>query len=106
VIPIPLTRRLLAEFVGSALSVTVIVGSGIAAAALSPHGGYNPAVTIARVFSDTLAGIAPTSTPAFVSVQMVGILIGFALTALLYTDAARTADDIVIPHHRDHQQRS
>ncbi len=33
---IPLPRRLLAEFVGTALLVTVVVGSGIAAAALSP----------------------------------------------------------------------
>jgi arsenate reductase len=32
-----LPRRLLAEFVGSALLVTVVVGSGIAAAQLSPH---------------------------------------------------------------------
>ena len=33
---LPLPRRLLAEFVGSALLVTVVVGSGIAAAQLSP----------------------------------------------------------------------
>ena len=32
-----LPRRLLAEFAGSALLVTVVVGSGIAAAQLSPH---------------------------------------------------------------------
>jgi arsenate reductase len=32
-----LPRRLLAEFVGTALLVTVVVGSGIAAAELSPH---------------------------------------------------------------------
>src|SRR5687768_669329 len=34
--PLPLGRRLLAEFLGTALLVTVVVGSGIAAAALSP----------------------------------------------------------------------
>jgi glycerol uptake facilitator-like aquaporin len=34
---IPLSRRLLAEFVGTALLVTVVVGSGIAAAQLSPN---------------------------------------------------------------------
>ncbi|NMN94983.1 aquaporin [Antrihabitans stalactiti] len=33
----PLRRRLLAEFVGTALLVTVVVGSGIAAAQLSPN---------------------------------------------------------------------
>ena len=32
----PLTRRLLAEFIGTALLVTVVVGSGIAAEQLSP----------------------------------------------------------------------
>jgi glycerol uptake facilitator-like aquaporin len=32
-----LGRRLLAEFVGTTLLVTVVVGSGMAAAALSPH---------------------------------------------------------------------
>ena len=35
--PVPLPRRLLAEFTGTALLVTVIVGSGIAAQQLSPH---------------------------------------------------------------------
>src|SRR6478752_7568837 len=34
--PVPLSRRLLAETVGTALLVTVVVGSGIAAARLSP----------------------------------------------------------------------
>lgn len=34
-----LPRRLLAEFAGSALLVTVVVGSGIAAAQLSPNDG-------------------------------------------------------------------
>ena len=34
--PVPLPRRLLAEAVGTALLVTVVVGSGIAAARLSP----------------------------------------------------------------------
>jgi hypothetical protein len=32
----PLARRLLAEFVGNALLVTIVVGSGIAAERLSP----------------------------------------------------------------------
>src|SRR6476620_5498343 len=34
--PVPLPRRLLAEFTGTALLVTVVVGSGIAAQRLSP----------------------------------------------------------------------
>ena len=32
----------------------------------------NPAVTIARMFSDTFAGIAPSSVPMFVLMQLVG----------------------------------
>jgi glycerol uptake facilitator-like aquaporin len=35
--PVPLPRRLLAEFTGTALLVTVVVGSGIAAQRLSPN---------------------------------------------------------------------
>ena len=32
----------------------------------------NPAVTVARMFSDTFAGIAPASVPAFVVMQLLG----------------------------------
>jgi glycerol uptake facilitator-like aquaporin len=66
----------------------------------------SPAVTIGRVFSDTFAGIAPTSAPAFVAAQIIGGLIGLALIVVLYPDAASSADDIVVPHHHDHQQVS
>jgi glycerol uptake facilitator-like aquaporin len=62
----------------------------------------NPAVTIGRVFSDTFAGIAPTSAPGFIAAQIVGALIGLALIAALYPDAASSADDVVIPHHETH----
>jgi glycerol uptake facilitator-like aquaporin len=34
----------------------------------------NPAVTIARAFSDTFAGIAPANAPAFIVAQIVGML--------------------------------
>jgi len=58
----------------------------------------NPAVTIGRMFSDTFAGIAPSSVPGFLVAQIVGGLIGLALIAALYPDAAANADDVVIPH--------
>jgi arsenate reductase len=32
----------------------------------------NPAVTVARMFSDTFAGIAPTSVPMFLAMQFIG----------------------------------
>lgn len=37
----------------------------------------NPAVTVARMFSDTFAGIYPASAPAFIAMQLVGA--GFAI---------------------------
>ncbi len=36
----------------------------------------NPAVTVARAMSDTFAGIAPGSAPAFIAAQLVGALAG------------------------------
>ncbi|HEY0697700.1 MAG TPA: MIP/aquaporin family protein, partial [Micromonospora sp.] len=39
----------------------------------------NPAVTIGRAFSDTFAGIAPSSAPGFIAAQIIGALIGLAL---------------------------
>src|SRR4051812_37678223 len=58
----------------------------------------NPAVTIGRMFSDTFAGIAPSSVPGFVAAQVIGGLVGLGLLVALYPDAAATADDVVIPH--------
>ncbi|MBM0123539.1 aquaporin [Pimelobacter simplex] len=58
----------------------------------------NPAVTVGRVFTDTFAGIAPGSAPAFVGMQLVGLLVGLGLTLALYPDAGDSADDVVIPH--------
>ena len=38
----------------------------------------NPAVSIGRIFSDTFAGIAPTSVLPFIAAQLVGALVGMA----------------------------
>lgn len=61
----------------------------------------NPAVTVGRVFSDTFAGIAPASAPAFVAAQLVGLGVGVAVTLGLYPDVGSSADDVVIPHPGD-----
>ena len=61
----------------------------------------NPAVTIARMFSDTFAGIAPASVPLFVVFQIVGAALGAGLALLLYPDTATAADDVLIPHTTD-----
>lgn len=44
----------------------------------------NPAVTIARMFSDTFAGIAPTSVPMFIVFQILGAALGAGLAVFLY----------------------
>lgn len=43
----------------------------------------NPAVTVGRMFSDTFAGIAPSSAPGFITAQIVGGAIG-ALLAMVF----------------------
>jgi glycerol uptake facilitator-like aquaporin len=50
------------------------------------------------MFSDTFAGIAPSSAPGFISAQILGALLGLALVVALYPDAARSAGQAVIPH--------
>ena len=57
----------------------------------------NPAVTVGRVFSDTFAGIDPTSVPAFVVAQLVGGGVGLLVVLALYPDVADTAADAVVP---------
>ena len=58
----------------------------------------NPAVTVGRIFSDTFAGIAPASVPAFVLAQLIGAAVGLGLLLILFPSAARTADDVVLAH--------
>ena len=44
----------------------------------------NPAITIGRMFSDTFAGIAPSSAPGYIAAQLIGGALGFALVRLFY----------------------
>ncbi|MFC8508397.1 aquaporin [Streptomyces sp. NPDC057411] len=44
----------------------------------------NPAATVGRAFSDSFTGIAPGSVPAFAAAQLLGMLLGMGLAALLY----------------------
>jgi len=46
----------------------------------------NPAVTVARMFSDTFAGIAPASVPVFVLMQLLGGALAFGLVRFLFTE--------------------
>jgi arsenate reductase len=61
----------------------------------------NPAVTIGRAFTDTFAGIEPSSVPAFVAFQLIGGALAVALVRTLYPDTSDVADDVVIPHLED-----
>ena len=60
----------------------------------------NPAVTIARTVTDTFAGIAPSSAPAFILAQLLGGAAGYVLVRFLYpplaTPAVATADRKVL----------
>jgi len=44
----------------------------------------NPAITIGRIFSDTFAGIAPSSAPGFIAAQLIGAAIAFLLVRWFY----------------------
>jgi glycerol uptake facilitator-like aquaporin len=61
----------------------------------------NPAITVGRMFSNTFAGIAPSSVPSFISAQIVGGLLAFGLVRGLYPGITRAeAADIIEPHLR------
>jgi arsenate reductase len=66
--------------------VPVAVGVWIGAAYFftSSTSVANPAAAIAREFSDSFAGIAPSSVPAFVVAEVVGALIAVVLIRVLY----------------------
>jgi glycerol uptake facilitator-like aquaporin len=61
----------------------------------------NPAVTLGRMFSDTFAGIAPSSVPGFIVAQAIGGALGLAFVAILYPDLATGARDAVVPHAQE-----
>ena len=46
----------------------------------------NPAVTIGRMFSDTFAGIEPSSAPMFILMQLIGLVLAAGLIRFIYPD--------------------
>ena len=75
---------------GRATTAPAAVGAYIGAAYwfTSSTSFANPAVTVARALSDTFAGIAPASVPAFVLMQLIGGGLGAVLVRFLHPDAA------------------
>ncbi len=118
----PLSRRALAEFLGSALLAAVVIGSGIAAQTLSPHdtglellenaaataaglyviilmfgpvsgGHFNPAVSIADV---VFGGLKRRALAGYLPAQFAGCAFGAVLANAMF---ARSAISIST-HHR------
>ncbi|MDQ1369505.1 MAG: hypothetical protein QOF20_1858 [Acidimicrobiaceae bacterium] len=100
---------------GLVLVIFALARSGRAARAPAAVGAYigaayfftsstsfaNPAITIGRMFSNTFAGIAPSSAPAFIAAQVAGGLGAFALIKILYPGVTPAeAADVVVPHLR------
>jgi arsenate reductase len=97
---------------GLLLVIFGVVRSGRAGAAPFAVGAYitgayfftsstsfaNPAVTIARTLSDTLAGIAPVSVVPFIVAQIVGALIACTVVRFLWPHVAEVASELVVPH--------
>ncbi len=60
----------------------------------------NPAISVGRIFSDTFAGIAPASVPAFVLAQLAGGACAVLAIRTLYPDVtAAEAAELVVPHY-------
>ena len=46
----------------------------------------NPAITIGRMFSDTFAGIAPSSAPGYIAAQLLGAALAWALVRWMFAE--------------------
>jgi arsenate reductase len=71
---------------GNVAAIPFAVGAYIAAAyfVTSSTSFANPAVTVARAFTDTFAGIRPSSVPAFVAAQCAGAALGYLTANTLF----------------------
>ncbi|MHB8693179.1 MAG: aquaporin [Solirubrobacteraceae bacterium] len=59
----------------------------------------NPAISVGRIFSNTFAGIAPASVPAYLIAQLIGGGLAFAVIRTLYPGVTpEQAADVVLPH--------
>jgi glycerol uptake facilitator-like aquaporin len=58
----------------------------------------NPMIDAARTLSNTFAGIAPSSVPMFVVMQLVGGVVAVGVVAALYPEVTSVAADVVVPH--------
>jgi arsenate reductase len=91
---------------GLILLIFGVVRSGRASVVAFAVGGYiagayyftsstsfaNPAVTVARTFSDTFAGIEPASAPAFIGAQVIGAVLAVGLARVIYPEPVTATD--------------
>ena len=86
---------------GRSRSAPAAVGAYIGAAYwfTSSTSFANPAITIGRMFSDTFAGIAPSSVPPFIAAQILGGILAVGVIKALYPAITPAeAADIIVPH--------
>jgi glycerol uptake facilitator-like aquaporin len=109
-----LLGELLATF-GLLLVIFGVVRSGRSSAAPFAVGAYitgayfftsstsfaNPAVTLARMLSDTFAGIAPSSVVPFVLAQAAGAILACATVRFLWPRIADSAEVVLLPHEQE-----
>jgi len=89
---------------GRAGSAPAAVGAYIGAAYwfTSSTSFANPAITVGRMFSNTFAGIAPSSGPSFIAAQILGGIVAVGVIKALYP-AITPADaaEIIVPHSEE-----
>jgi glycerol uptake facilitator-like aquaporin len=86
---------------GRSASAPAAVGAYIGAAYFftSSTSFANPAITIGRMFSDSFAGIAPSSAPSFIGAQVLGGALAVVVIRALYPRLTPgQAATIIVPH--------
>jgi glycerol uptake facilitator-like aquaporin len=89
---------------GRTRSAPAAVGAYIGAAYwfTSSTSFANPAITIGRMFSNTFAGIAPSSAPVFILAQIGGGIAGVLIVKFLYPTLTHAeAAQVVVPHESE-----
>jgi arsenate reductase len=85
---------------GRGRSAPAAVGAYIGAAYFftSSTSFANPAITIGRMFSNTFAGIAPSSAPVFIGAQIAGGAVAIAAIRVLYPGITPAeASEVTVP---------
>jgi glycerol uptake facilitator-like aquaporin len=84
---------------GSAAPAAVGAYIGAAYFFTSSTSFANPAIAVARMFSNSFAGIAPSSVPTFVGAEIVGGIVGWLIIKALYPGMSKIdAADVTVAH--------